>query len=396
MPTQLIGTGSSNAADPQEAFRLACIDVKNQVQAIPPDMVILFATPSHMTPEGIMTLHKILSPKRLIGAVTPGVLVNDQMLPRGIAILAIANSTMRWGTASIEPIGLLSAREAGQTLARALLSNFSEGQRNLALYFYNGLRANGSLFCSGMRETLGMALPLTGAVGLDGPRLLSSQVVYQDRILNDGATALLIGGTHAIGIASRHSWQPLGKPRIVDLADGHIIRTIDKKPAVQLYREYFHAQGNTSDELRLNEIRLLYPLGIGTGRPKEYLIRNPIDILPDGSIVCQGDVPTGSRVHLMISNKDASRQSAHDAALDIRDQLFGRVPAFVLVFESYVRQRIQNKSAAHDLAAIRDVLGTKVPILGMYTLGEIGPPHSLKNVSATQMLNGSLMIMAIA
>ena len=37
----------------------------------------------------------------------------------------------------------------------------------------------------------------------------------------------------------------------------------------------------------------------------QYLLRNIIDILEDGSIVCQEGVPEGAEVHLMISNKDS-------------------------------------------------------------------------------------------
>jgi hypothetical protein len=230
---------------------------------------------------------------------------------------------------------------------------------------------------------------------VDSTKISYTQHFYQDRILGDAAVGLLIGGANVAAVAARHSWQPLGKPRLIDSASGNVIQTINKEPAVRLYENYFHAANNKLTADQLEDIRMLYPLGIGTSTPREYLIRMPIDIPEDGSILCQGDVMTGSPVHLMITDKDACRQSIHDAAVDIRTQLFGKQPKLIFIFESLMRRKILGRSALQGIHAIREVLGHTVPVFGMYTAGEAAPLRTPKAVSGTQLLNGSVVLMAI-
>ena len=317
------------------------------------------------------------------------------METRGVGVMAIISDDWHFSTASLDQLNLIPAREAGYSLAQSLLADHKTPQRSTCLYFYDGLRKNGTQFCAGIREELGNALPIVGAIGVDSTKITATHHFYQDRILADAAVGLLIGGASVVSIAARHSWQPLGKPRIIDNSSGNVILSIDKQPAVRLYENYFHAADAILRAEQLEDIRLLYPLGIGTSTPREYLIRMPIDIPDDGSILCQGDVSTGSPVHLMITDKDACRQSIHDAAMDIRTQLFGKQPKFILVFESLMRRKILGRSGIQGIHAIQEVLGHSVPVFGMYTAGEVAPLGTLKTVSRTQLLNGSVVLLAI-
>jgi hypothetical protein len=390
-----IGIGFSSTADPLEAFKTAAIETKNQLNTVQTDLVILFTTSDYANSQGISTLQRILQPKRLIGSITPGIIFGDRVEVRGVGIMAIVSDDWHFSTASLDQLNLIPLRQAGYSLAQSLLSEHKFPQRSACLYFYDGLRKNGSQFCAGIREELGNALPIVGAVGVDSTKISHTEHFYQDRILKDAAVGLLIGGASVVSIAARHNWQPLGKPRIIDDVKGNLIQSIDKQPAVRLYDNYFHTTDEALRTSQLEDIRLLYPLGIGTATPREYLIRMPIDIPDDGSILCQGDVTTGSPVHLMITDKDACRQSIHDAAMDIRSHLVGKQPKFILVFESLMRRKILGRSAVQGIQAIQDVLGHSVPVFGMYTAGEVAPLGTLKGTSGTQLLNGSVVLLAI-
>ena len=390
-----IGIGFSSTTDPVEAFKAAAIEAKTQLNAIHTDLVIVFATSGYANAQGIATLQRILQPTRLIGSITPGIILADRAETRGVGIMAIISDDWHFSAACLDQLNLIPPREAGYRFAQSILSDQKSHQRNTCLYFYDGLRKNGTHFCAGIREALGQALPIVGAAGVDSTKMSFTQHFYQDRILGNAAVGLVIGGANIVSISARHSWQPLGKPRIIDNANGNIIQTIDKQPAIQLYENYFHAteKNLTADELE--DIRMLYPLGIGTSTPREYLIRMPIDIPDDGSILCQGDVTTGSPVHLMITDKDACRQNIREAAMDIRTQLFGKQPKFILVFESLMRRKILGRSAVQGIHAIQEVLGHSVPVFGMYTAGEVAPLRTRNDISNTQLLNGSVTLLAI-
>ncbi len=55
----------------------------------------------------------------------------------------------------------------------------------------------------------------------------------------------------------------------------------------------------------------MYPLGLYLEESRQYLLRNIIDILEDGSIVCHEGIPQGAEVHLMISNKESCQPFRH-------------------------------------------------------------------------------------
>ncbi|MBF0330374.1 MAG: FIST C-terminal domain-containing protein [Candidatus Omnitrophica bacterium] len=389
-----IGTGFSSLSDPVEAFKAAAIEAKTVLNTIQTDVVFAFTTAGYITPPGIAALQRILQPERLIGSTTTGIIVNDRVETRGVGLLAIVSDELHFGGASLEKINLLTAREAGYGFAKALLNNHKSNQRNACLYFYDGVRYNGSAFHSGIHDGLGLALPIAGGVGIDSPKTLKTQFFYQTHILENAATGLLVGGAGIAAVTSRHSWQPLGKPRIIDSVQGNIIKTIDKKPAMDLYKDYFQDAGLEITNT-LDDIRLLYPLGIGTNKPREYLIRNAIDILDDGSIVCQGDVPTESKVHLMITNKDACHQSTSEAAHELREKMMGKIPKVIFIFESLIRRKVMGRSATQNLQVIREMFGHHVPIFGMYTIGETASLRTPASSAATQLSNGSITLLAI-
>jgi hypothetical protein len=308
--------------------------------------------------------------------------------------LAIVSDELHFGGASLEKINLLPPREAGYGFAQTLLHDHNSNQRNTCLYFYDGVNYDGSSFHMGILDGLGHALPIAGAVGVGNPKTPQTQYIYQTHILKNAAAGLLIGGASIAAVSSSHSWQPLGKPRVIDLAEGGIIKTIDGQPAAEVYKNYFIESGADKPST-LDDIRLLYPLGIGTNKPREYLIRNPIDIREDGSIVCQGDIPTGSKVHLMITNKDACRKSVNDATHELRDKMRGKPPKLIMIFESLVRRKVLGRSASQNLQAIHEIFGHNIPVFGMYTLGETAPLHTPESTAATQLANGSITLLAI-
>ena len=140
----------------------------------------------------------------------------------------------------------------------------------------------------------------------------------------------------------------------------------------------------------------MYPLGIYLEESRQYLLRNIIDILEDGSIVCHGGIPQGAEVHLMISNKDSCFNSAIDAAELVKTSLAGRQAHLVLVFESLARHKILGRNIFSELQSIKNVLGYTTPIVGMCSYGEIGPFGSMDNIKNVYLHNESILIMAFS
>jgi hypothetical protein len=390
-----IGIGFSSLPDPALAAKEAAAQAKNQLNIPSSHLVMVFSSISHATPEALATIHRILQPQKLIGSSTAGVLVADKILFQGIAILAIDSDEMHFGQASFEDIAYKDMRNIGFQLARDLNVDYKHPNRHALLFFADMALKNSTAFVHGVQEVLGSGFPIVGGISTDDFHFKKSLQYTQSKIIPNAITAVLLGGQATVAIGNRHGWKPLGKPRMVDGADGHIINTIDGKPAVHIYEEYFGAEAKNLKESRFGAIAVLYPLGIYLEEENHYLLRNAVDILEDGSIVCQGEVPKGSEVHLMIGSKDACKQAALEAAHEVREGLFGRQAKLILIFESMTRYKLLGRSAVQELQIIKDVLGYTTPMIGMFSGGEVAPFQIEHKIKSTYLQNESIVIVAL-
>ena len=389
-----IAIGFSRHPDPKQAFREAAVEIKNQLNLPSVDLVFILFTPAYARQDALEPIERILQPIRVIGSATPAIILHDRIEPRGVAILAVCSSEIQFGSSAIDQISLQNLHDTGLKSARSADTDAGHIPRQALFCFLNGLNKNNSHLLSGMQEALGRAFTFSGNIGhrSDGTRALQlhNYIFYKDAVVS-----LLVGGPAQVAISAGHGWKPLGKPRIIDEAIGNMIRQIDGKPAVSLYEDYFREELGKGERGNLGDIGLMYPLGISTEKPKEYILRHPVEVLSDGSIICQADVAPGSRVHLMIGDKDACRQAVHDVAVDVRDQLFGKAPRFILIFESYARRKLFGRAVFQEISIIKEILGLTVPILGMYTYGEIGPLGSAKNTRMSYILNAGIVVAAV-
>ena len=391
-----IGIGFSQIPDPQKAALQACLQVKNSLNAAETDLIMLFVSPDYVSQEILGTIAHALKPKRLVGSSTGAIILADGVTPHGIALVGINSDEIRCGTSAMTDINNQDMRYTGFELAKKAGSDLQESPRNIFITFSEGIEKNNPLFIRGVRDSFGGGFPVIGAISSDNFRYQELHQFFQDQILQNSVVGVLLGGSFTIALGCRHGFKPLGKPRTTTQVDGHLIRTIDNEPAINIYKHFLGAQADQLKNVALNSHAAMYPLGIYLEDDRQYLLRNIIDILEDGSIVCQGGVPQGAEVHLMISNKDSCRQSAVNAAETVKNTLGGKQAKLILVFESLARHKILGRSVAGEIQAIREILGPTTPIVGMCAYGEIAPFGSLDNIKNIYLHNESILIVAIA
>jgi hypothetical protein len=111
----------------------------------------------------------------------------------------------------------------------------------------------------------------------------------------------------------------------------------------------------------------------------EYLLRNIISIENDGSLICQGNVPEGNAIRIMIGTKETCLEAAQQAAEEANSNFSGpimgfkkqQIKKFALVFSSYSRYNLLRRMANKEIEIIRSILGKETPIAGIYTSGEL-------------------------
>lgn len=385
---------SQNLNTPKAAYEAAC-QIKNSLEKSAINLVIILSTIHYNPSEISLVIRKTLSPEKIIGCSTTGIMLSDSIQMRGIAILAISSDEIHFGSSVLENIESKDIHFAGTILARNIIKDLGQHQRQAVFFFVDGLLENNSLLVNGILEVLGNAFPIIGAGSSDDFHFKKTYQYFQDKILSHSATGLLIGGHINIGIGSKHGWKPLGKPRYITKVTGHTIETIDGKKASLLYEEFLGEETRNLESASPGQLSILYPLGIYLENESSYLLRKTIDILGNGSIVCHGDVPVGGEIHIMIGNKDSCKQAAKAAALEIQESLLGKQPKLVIVAESLSRLKLLGRDAFQEIKMIKDVLGQDIPLIGMFSHGEIAPVQPLGHVRKPYFQNESIVLLAI-
>ena len=390
MPTR-IAIGFSFAEDLQEAAYQASASAKTQLGASA-DLVMLFTTPAYAGAEILDVIHSILKPARLVGTTAPGLILTTGIFPKGLVVLAVSSTDISFGTGTVAIPQDSNAHTMGFDLGQQLNSDFRSQQRQACLLFADPVFQNHAAFFRGAQEVIGRGFPLAGAVAGGNGRARDCQF-HQKKMLTQNVVGFLIGGAN-IGMGHAHGFKPLGKPRTVTKSHGNVICTIDDQPAFSIYE---HFLGPEAEKLKksFSLHGALYPLGLYMQEQGQYLLKNAVDILPDGSIVCQGEAPEGAEVHVMIGSREACHKSAVNAATQAKEALGGKQAKLVFIIESAARHRILKNSSSMEIQAVRDVLGQGTPLVGIYAHGAIAPLGSSRGISTVHVQNGNILILGI-
>jgi len=389
------GIGFSRDIDEEKAAEQAAFQAKGRLGSNPAELIIVLSTIHYAPEKTVPIINKIFDKVRMIGCSTAGIIFSDFIETHGLAILAISSEEMKFGIGSVQNIDAHNIRMAGTVLAKNTLLDFGKHGRSIFIFFVDGLLRNSSILLKGIQEILGNVFPIVGAGSSDDFHFQKSFQIYHDKVLKSSAVGLILGGHIAVGVGERHGWRPLGKPRLITKVNENVIRTIDGKKASSLYEEYFGKKVESLRAIQLDPMSILYPLGVYVEGSNEYLLRNAVDILADGSIVCQGEVPEGAEVHIMIGNKDSCYQAATQAAQEAQRNLLGRQPQFIFIIESLTRLKLLGRMASEEIKKVKEVFGSHIPLIGMYANGEICPFQSVEKVRKPHLQNESIVVLAI-
>jgi hypothetical protein len=390
-----IGIGFSQHKDGPAAAYEAAQQAKEQLRSDRIDFAIVFNSVNYNPSEFLPVLFKSLNQTRIIGSSTAGLILPNRIESHGLGVLVFHSDNITFETGFISHLDLQDMREAGKTFGQNSVTEFGHQNRKAFLFFVDGLMNNVSAMTLGLKDKLGQVFPIIGAGSSDDFHFRRTYQYQNDKHLSSGAAGVLFGGRPILAMSCKHGWKPLGKPRTVERSQGNIIKTIDGKSALSLYRDYFEEEAETLRANRLGQINVRYPLGIQRGPKQEYLLRNVVQVLDDESIVCQDTIHPDETVNIMIGNKETCLQAAEEAAAEISDQLGPKKPSVILVLESMFRYKLLRRSAVQEMQLIQRTVGEHIPVFGMYSYGETFSFKTATNTLDTVVNNGSLVLLAL-
>jgi len=361
----------------EEAIRQAKANLNNSGKI---DLCLVFNSCDFSAAGVIKGCSALLRDVPIIGASGPAIISDKRIFKHGITVMLLGFPNGAYcRVAATRDISEKNPFNCGKELAEKMLLGFKNIPRNLGLLFFDQQIENGPNFIAGLQENLGKGLPCIGTSLSNQVDHSHSCLYLNDEALNNSCAGILWGGKTSFGVGIKHGWKPLGKPHTVSSAVGNIINSIDNKPAIEIYENYLgYDAAKLSQDLK--KLSVSYPIGVFIPGEKDYLLRSVVSIDRRGALVCQGSIPEGSTVRLMISTPetclDATTQAIKEAQDNLAKSRLGQSniknSRFAIVFSSISRYNLLKRNFKKELNLIKNGFG-ETPFLGIYTSSELAP-----------------------
>lgn len=187
--------------------------------------------------------------------------------------------------------------------------------------------------------------------------------------------------------SAKGGWNPLGPERIATSAEGHILREIDGRPALDLYKEYL---GDMAKELPLIASR--FPLSSRAPSEGEDNWAPAGILLADEatrSLQLTRKVVEGSSIQLLRGYSAELFDAAEDAANELNPTPSGN--HLSLVTSCLGRRVTLGNRTADELYSVRQSFADNISMIGFYGMGEFSSTQS----TACKLYNYTMTIVLI-
>ncbi|MCA9268302.1 MAG: FIST C-terminal domain-containing protein [Planctomycetales bacterium] len=370
----LCGAGLSTKGNADAAIEEACSEAAKSFAGRTPDLAAVFVSPHHVDALDriVAAVHQRLAPTALIGCTGESIVGGAREIEEEPAVSLWAASLPG---ATIRPMHLQFVRtlDGGSIVgwADALAGDWPRGAAMLVLG--DPFTFPAEMLLEQMNQER-PEVPVFGgmASGFASPGRI--RLALGDRVLHDGAVAVVIDGPLTIRGVTSQGCRPIGRPMIVTKAEQNVIYELGGRPALAQARELF-ASLPTRDQQLANR-------GLHVGRVMseyrdhfeqgDFLIKNVIGVDPAAQAIAIGDyVRVGQTVQFHV--RDAASADAELQALLARARSESAAPpAGALLFTCNGRGTRLFDVPDHDAAAVQAALGP-LPLAGFFAQGEIGP-----------------------
>ena len=334
----------------------------------PPDVVILFAAPSFAFPELLQALTDSCGPKLLVGCSSAGEFTNGKALNSAACAVAIISGDMAFAAGVAEHV-----TEDRRLSATRLVSSFEgmqskEYEHRSALILADVLAGYTEDLLEHLTLLTGGRYQLFGGGAGDEERFQRTHVFFGTRVLTDAAVALEILSKKPVGIGVNHGWRPAGPLMRVTEADGMRLVSLNSIPALEVLEEHAEMTGQRLDRNDRVPFFLHNVFGIDTGGG--HKLRVPLGIDDTGAILCAAEIPEGSLVCIMQTDKASAADAASAAASTAMSRLQGHPPSVALFFDCAATRLRMGQDFGIELDAVTSAL-QPASYAGCNTYGQI-------------------------
>ena len=283
------GAGHSDDSDPARAGREA---VAEAITGEDPRLVLVFAAPRHDFDALAHAAREAAGPAELIGCSGGD----------GVTAFALGGRGFSAATASA-PLNGSGSRAAGESAARCLSGLDGRPPHRALILLADGLSGDPQDVVRGAYSVAGATVSLAG--GCAGVQLRG------DRAMRDSVVAVAVGSDAPFGVGVRHGWHPRADPLLITASDGRRVKTINDRPALDVYLELSAAP----TEADFGRYASLHPLGVAAALGREAQIRAVVGAdFESRWLQCNGELPAGTLVWPMEGEADEVLNAPHGPA----------------------------------------------------------------------------------
>lgn len=267
--------------------------------------------------------------------------------------------------------GLRSNRaDAAKTLVSNLVGNAKpQFPHRTLLLLADALAGYTDELIQDLTNLTGGTYQFVGGGAGDDAKFGLTHVFSGTEAVTDAVVGLEILSQSPLGVGVRHGWQPVSSPMRVTEAEGMKLISLNSIKAVEVFEE--HAKKTNQSFDKKNPIPFFLHNAIGIQTKDGNKLRVPLSVLPDGSIMCASNVPTGASVCLMSTSSYSSVEATDIAIQSALKQLDGRQPRAALFFDCVATRLRMGKDFGLELESLQKTLGSSAQFAGCNTYGQI-------------------------
>jgi hypothetical protein len=333
-------------------------DVRKQLSATRPRQ-LLISVFCGVPNEGYITdlidaLTEVFPEGAILGTTTAGEIMDGGALEQQ-TVITFTRFEKTWVSS-----GLVDGGDDLYDAGRQLAAKTIHADTQVAIVFGCGIKdggaVNGEPLLAGFHDTHPQVM-IAGAQAGDNGLAQKTFVFTQDGLTHSGAAAASLSGTNLT--MQNHfnlSWVPLGREMIVTDAHGTVVRTIDGKPAKDVYAHYL---GDQVGE-RLPHSAAEFPLMVE--RHGMQLARHANKVLPDGSLAFMAPFQTGEKVRFAFCHSELVADSARHSV----DVFAPHDYEAIFIFSCLSRKWVLGEDINLELGPLGDL----APTAGFFSYGE--------------------------
>lgn len=365
-------SGSSTSDDAFSAGREAA---QTAIASLPhpPDIFWAFGAIKYHQKQLLAGIGSVAPGVTVIGCSTDGEIATTGLCLDSLVTLAVVSDTIKFHTGHVEQVSADS-----YAAGAAIGEKFKDLDCRYIQIFTEGIKANADEILQGIKSILGNDISVAGGASGDGGLFKQTFQYHNESVLTDSIVAVAFEGDLGFSTGVGCGWFPVGIAKKVTKAVGNVVYELDGQPALQVYEKYLGRHAS-----KLPSVGVEYPLGLlaPASEPDDsstFVCRATMGVDHEaGSITFAGDIPQGVWVKMTMGYEADIIQAATQAARTAMDNLQGDnaeiKPKIVFIYSCMARKIVLGSKTQNEIAAVQNIVGQNVPIIGFYTYGEFSP-----------------------